>query len=94
MREKLGLAAVPAGVAPDGSEAIICDIRANGASGYGHVMCGNDEAAVAVKIGTGFIPDWTQATERGGVIAGSCPGNRARSPVPAEVMEFQLRQPE
>jgi uncharacterized protein GlcG (DUF336 family) len=65
VREKLDLAAVPAGVAPGGDDAILFDIRPNGksASGYGHVMCGNNEASVAVEIGAGFIPEWKQAAK-------------------------------
>lgn len=65
LRDALGLGDVPAGVAPDDSDAIIYDIRPNGksASGYGHVMCGGNEAQIAVDIGAGFTPEWKRATD-------------------------------
>ena len=65
VRDGLGLGDVPAGVAPGGDDAIIYDIRPNGksASGYGHVMCGGNEAEIAVDLGAGFVPEWKRATD-------------------------------
>ncbi len=63
IRQALQLDAVPAGVAPDGNDAIIYDLSASGKSesGYGHPTCGGSEPQIAMEIGAGFMPEWKQS---------------------------------
>ena len=51
-RHALNLDYVPAGVAPDKSDAVIYDLSAGGksAGGFGHPACGGSEKAVAAKL--------------------------------------------
>ncbi len=65
VRHALGLDHVPAGVSPDHNDGIIYDMLPDktSASGYGHIFCKGQEAAVAEQIHAGVVPQWARPTQ-------------------------------
>jgi uncharacterized protein GlcG (DUF336 family) len=65
IRQDLGLDKTPAGVGPDHNDEIIYDLAPDksSASGFGHALCKDKEAAIAEQIHAGFVPRWAKVTK-------------------------------